>query len=112
MKKGTTNPIKRKLITDLKKGKKGIWKQIAETLEKPRRREINVNIWKINKMTKDGDTVIVPGKVLGNGELEHKVTIAAFSFSKTAKEKLGNSISCLYDLMKKNPKGTGIKIIK
>ncbi len=112
MKKGSTNPIKRKVIADLKKGKNGIWKKIAEILEKPRRKEINVNLWKINKFTKEGDTIIVPGKVLGNGELGHKVNVAAFAFSKTANEKLGNNVSCLYDLMKKNPKGTGIKILK
>ena len=112
MKKGTTNPEKKKTIVTLKKTKKEIWKKIAKTLEKPRRKNITVNLWKINKYTKDGDTVIVPGKILGNGELKHNINIAAQSYSKTAQEKLGNKATTLTELIKKNPKGTNIKIIQ
>jgi len=31
--------------------------------------------------------ILVPGKVLGNGSLDHKVKVAAMSFSKSAEEK-------------------------
>lgn len=110
MKSGTTNPLKRETIRGLRKTKKGIWLKVAETLEKPSRREINVNLWKISKLTKEGDVIVVPGKVLGNGELEHKVDVAAFAFSKSAKEKLGKSAMAIEDLVKKNPKG--IRIIQ
>ena len=47
-----------------------------------------VNIGKIDKLTKEGDTVAVPGKVLGNGSLTHSVNVAANSFSKSAAEKI------------------------
>ena len=63
-----TNPRIIKLIEKLKiKAKENeapIWKDIAERLEKPRRNYATVNISKINRYTKENDTVLVPGKVL------------------------------------------------
>ena len=56
-----------------------------------------VNISKIAKLTKKGDTVAVPGKVVGAGTLEHSVTVAALQFSVVAKKKIsdagGNAIA-------------------
>ena len=62
----------------------------------------------------EGDTVVIPGKVLGSGELDHKVTVSAFKFSKSALEKInkkGRAIN-LYDLYKENPRGSGVKIME
>ena len=50
----------------------------------------------------DGDVIVVPGKVLGTGDLNRKVTVAAFSFSKSAVEKIRNAkgnVSKNLDLM-------------
>ena len=47
-----------------------------------------VNLWKISKHTKKGETVIVEGKVLGEGTLEHPVSIYAKTFSGSAREKI------------------------
>ena len=47
-----------------------------------------VNISKINALTKKGDTVAVPGKVLGNGSINHPVIVAAQAFSTSAKQKI------------------------
>ena len=65
-----------------------IWKRIAEDLERSTRQRRIINLYKINKYTKENETVIVPGKVLSVGELDHNVVIAAFSFSNTALEKI------------------------
>jgi large subunit ribosomal protein L18e len=58
--------------------------------------------------------VVVPGKVLGTGEIGHSVTVAAFSFSNRAREKIegarGRCVSFV-DLIKKNPKGSNVRII-
>lgn len=112
MKKGTTNPSLRKLIIDLKKTKRPIWRAVAKKLEKASRRRAAVNIKKINKYTKEGDIVIIPGKVLSVGELDHKVTIAALDFSEVALKKLDKT-ECMKisELLKKNPKKPGIKIL-
>lgn len=92
-----------------------IWKDVAKRLERPTRRRAQVNISRINRHSTDDETILVPGKVLGSGELEHKVNVAAISFSKRAKEKIGSSGGeCLdiFEIMEKNPKGRKIRIIE
>ena len=113
-----TNPQLLELIRFLKKkaveNKAEIWRDIAERLAVSRRRRVAVNVSRINRYTEKGDIVVVPGKVLGAGKLEHKVTVAAFSFSETAKNKIlkarGKCLT-IQDLVKKNPKGSNVKII-
>ncbi len=115
---GPTNYVLRKTIRLLKKtsreNKAKIWKDIAERLEKPTRQRIVVNVSRINRYTKDGDVVVVPGKVLGAGNINHKVTVAAIGFSKTAYEKIvsaGGKCLHILELAYQNPKGSNIKII-
>lgn len=82
------NPELQKLLMLLRKQKRSLWHAVAKYLARPRKKSISVNIDKINKLTKDDETVIVPGKVVGKGNLEHKLAIAAFSFSAQARKKL------------------------
>lgn len=114
---GPTNLQLQGLVTELRKlsykEKCRIWNRIAEDLEKPTRKRREVNIERLNKCCTNGETIIVPGKVLGTGNLEHKINVAAFRFSGIAKEKInktGKAIS-IQELMKSNPKGKGVKII-
>lgn len=97
-----------------KEKKVGIWMSIAELLAKSRRERIAVNISRLNRYTKRNETVVVPGKVLGAGEMDHPITVAAFAFSQKAREKIkkarGKCLS-IPELIKKNPKGSNIKII-
>lgn len=111
---GPTNPNLKELIKELKtlsiKEKVGVWKAIAKELEKPTRSRRKVNLYKINKYSNDGETAVVPGKVLSLGQIDKKVTVAAYQFSDAAKKKLSSSIT-IQELMKKNPKGKNIRII-
>ncbi len=115
---GPTNILLRKTIRELRKvarrNNAPIWSAVAELLEKPRRQRIAVNISRINRYTKEGDVVVVPGKVLGAGILDHPVTVAAVAFSKKALEKIkavgGRAIHIL-DLVNENPRGSNVKII-
>ena len=106
------------LIRELKKKsieeKVKLWKRIASDLEKPSRRRRIVNLFSLDKNTKDNETVIVPGKLLATGELNKKITIAAFSVSKEAKNKIkknGSSLLSITELIEKNPKGKNVRII-
>ncbi len=118
LKTKTTNVYYYALIKQLRKvsreNKAKIWRYVAELLDRPRRKRVIVNLSKINRLTKEGDTVVVPGKVLAGGDLTHPVTIAAYAFSEKAKEKItkakGRAISIL-ELVKENPKGSNVKII-
>jgi large subunit ribosomal protein L18e len=111
---GPTNIHLRKLISKIKKQKTAFWKQIAIELSKPTRIRRSVNLSKINRHTKDGETVIVPGKVLSAGKLDHKVTISAWQFSDTAKARIvesGSKPLTINQLLEENPKGSGVKIL-
>ena len=111
---GPTNPVLIKLIQELKKTstkeKVNIWKRVASDLSKPSRQRREVNLSSINKHSKAKEFVVVPGKVLGVGDLTHDVTVAAWQFSESAKKKVKDALS-IEELMKKNPKGKDVRII-
>ena len=114
----TTNPELIKIIRFLKKqsreNKVEIWRNVAESLAKHRRKRIAVNVSRLNRCTEKNQTVVVPGKVLGTGKINHPITVAAFAFSEKARGKIkavkGKTLSFL-QLVKKNPKGSNVKII-
>jgi len=115
---GPTNPLLRDLIGELKKRSNeqsvNLWKRIAVDLERPTRNRRAVNLSRINRHTKENETIVVPGKVLGSGTLNHKLTISAFQFSEQAKDKIekaGAEIVPLLDLSKDKPNGKRIRII-
>ncbi|MCD6559745.1 50S ribosomal protein L18e [Thermococci archaeon] len=116
---GPTDINLRRLIRYLRKKSNEenvkIWKDIAWRLEKPRRQKAEVNVSKINRYTKDGDFVIVPGKVLGAGRIDHKVIVAAWSFSEEARNKIlsaGGEALKIEELIERNPKGSGVIIME
>jgi large subunit ribosomal protein L18e len=91
-----------------------IWKRVRELLYRPKRRRIAVNISKLNRYTKEGDTVVVPGKILGSGYIDHKIKVAAYDFSLSARKKLkdaGCEILTIKELLSENPRGREVKII-
>jgi len=115
---GPTNIILIKLVAELKKRSNEqeaeIWRRVANDLERPTRQRRVVNLSSISRYTKENEIIVVPGKVLGSGDLEHKLTISAFQFSDGAKEKIekaGSKIVPLLELSKDNPSGKGIRII-
>lgn len=112
-KTGPTNPALQKLIQELKeasrKNKAAIWRAVADELEKPTRQRREVNIMHINTCTKPNDTIIVPGKVLGAGEMDHKVRVAAWQFSASARQKV--TPLPILQLIRENPKGKDVRII-
>ena len=114
----TTNPELIEQIRFLKKqsreNKAEVWREIAEKLAKSSRRRIVVNLSRLDRYTSRNETAVVPGKVLGAGEISHPITVAAFAYSEKAREKIkavnGKCVS-FFDLIKKNPKGSNVKII-
>ncbi len=110
--KRKTNPNLVEAIIQSKKNKK--WLKIADKISTPKRKSIVMNLDEINKKAIDNETIVVPGKVLGVGEINKKVKIVAFSFSLSAKEKLKKSkveIASIVDEIKKNPEAKNIKVI-
>ena len=118
MQKRKSNPNLVRLIDELliasAKNEAKVWKDIAERIAKPRRLYAEVNISKIERYAKDNETIIVPGKVLGSGKINKKVTVAALSFSDSAKRKIedaGGRCLTIMQLLEENPKGSGVRIM-
>lgn len=88
-----------KLAEEMKK-KGGFYKALAKKLGASRRSRAAVNLSKLEKMCKDGDAVVVPGKILGTGELTKNVTVYALNFSESAEKKLGKKAMPIEDVLK------------
>ena len=113
-----TNPMLVTLIHELKKNASEndapIWYDIALRLEKPLKNWPEVNLNRISKYTGDKETALIPGKVLSDGDLKKKVTIAAWSFSDKSQEKIkkaGGKYMSIEELLKSNPKGKDVRIL-
>jgi len=113
-----TNQVVIRMASDLKKASTKndapIWRKLAEYALKPSiaRRDINLN--RINELTKENDTVVFPGKVLGTGTVSHKITLCAFSISNAAAAKVlenGGKLITHADLIKQNPTGKGVVLL-
>lgn len=91
------------------------WLKLTKLLSQSTKRQSSINLGDIDKQTSMGDTVLVPGRVLGVGEITKKIRICSFGISEEALERLAKTRSewCnILDEIKKNPKAEGIKIIK
>jgi large subunit ribosomal protein L18e len=91
------------------------WLDVARLLSQPRSNLSQINLDKIEGETEEGDTILIPGKVLGEGEVSKKIRVVALGFSNKAMEKLGRKkceIVKIKDEIKKNGKFEGVKIIK
>ena len=115
---GPTNPLLMKLIEDIKeKGYKEnipFLIEIAKKLEVPRRIKPEVNLTKLDRICKDNETVIVPGKVLSTGRIKKPIKVVAASFSMSAVEKInkaGGKAMSIQELIETNPKGTNVRIV-
>ncbi len=111
---GPTNYQVQELISSIGYQTSPFWKRIAKDIQKPTRQRRSVNIYKINKYAKEGETVIVPGKVLSVGEISKKVTVVAMNFSSEAKRKIeaanGKTVT-IKELFAQNPEGKGVRIL-
>jgi len=111
---GPSNYYQRKLIRELWKTKRRIWRKVSKKLSGPRRNRVEANLYRINKITKNNDVIVVPGKVLGIGDLDHKLTIACVAYSNNTKRKVedsGSKLISIEELLEKNPEGKNVKII-
>jgi len=91
------------------------WKNVAHILSMPRRSRVEFNLDEIEAEAKDGENIIIPGKVLSRGEVKKKVKIIALNFSEKAKEKLSKNkinFSTIGEEIKKNPDAKGLRILR
>jgi len=113
-----TNQVVIHMAKDLKrasaKNDAPIWAKLAEYALKPSiaRRDLNLN--RIGQLTKENDVVVFPGKVLGTGNISHKITLFSFSISNSAATKIveqGGKIITYSNLIEQNPTGKGVVLL-
>lgn len=114
----TTSPelihVLRTLVRAANAENAAVWDAVAEKLRRSKHQRAAVNISRINRHTTADETVVVPGKVLGAGVLTHRVTVAALSCSRQAREKIegaGGKYLTIPALLQENPTGSGIRIM-
>jgi len=101
------NPALQDLIKELNERKEPVWKAVARALNKPRRKRFEVNLYRIQRYAKPGENVVVPGVVIGSGDVSRAFTVAALKFSEEAKkaiEKVKGRCLSIQELAEKNPK--------
>jgi large subunit ribosomal protein L18e len=97
-----------------KKSKAPIWRAIERELAGPRANRREINVGTLEEISKSGEILVIPGKVLGTGNLTQKLTVCAFSISESAARKVisaGGKVINFEELIKKNPDGKGVRII-
>ena len=91
------------------------WRSLAKILSGATRLYSSINLSDIDKQASAGDTILVPGKVLGSGDLTKKVRICALAISNSAKEKLKSTKSEYVSILQEinsNKKAEGVKILR
>lgn len=108
------NPLVKEAIANMGQSKVPLWKAAAKALNRPQRIGFAVNLFSLEKNAHPQEQVLVPGKVLGSGEIQKSLTVAALMFSGEARkkiEKAGGVALSIPQLMEKNPEGKGVRIM-
>jgi large subunit ribosomal protein L18e len=91
-----------------------LWRDVAERLERRNRNWSEVNLSRVNRTVGEGETAVVPGVLLGSGDLSKPMTIATWRASAGAKAKVvraGGKVVGLLELAASNPKGSNVRIV-
>ncbi len=83
--------------------------ELGKKLTGPTKKQTSINVGEL-----DGKNIIVVGRVLGQGEIDKKITVAALGFSEQAREKLkkaGCEIRTIKQEIEKNSELKGVTII-
>ena len=101
-----------RLVATIELAKKNNLLDLAKKLSTSTRQHTKLSLDGLNKIKED--KIILIGKVLGQGEVTKKCSIAALGFSEQAKEKLkkaGCEIKTFKQMIEENKKLEGVKII-
>jgi len=104
----------KQLKTASSKNDAPIWSKLAQLVQKPSSAKKVVNLTQINDRSKENDAIVVPGKILATGNIDHKITICSFSISSSAAKKIiqsGGNVFSFSEMIEKFPTGKGVSII-
>ena len=112
------NPILDNTIKMLRHASKSsgakTWLRTSKYLNKSISRKSKVNVGKISHVTKEDEVVLIPGKVLGGGVVSHRIVVGAYTFTKSASDKIknaGGEVLSIPIFLERYPTGKNVKII-
>lgn len=91
-----------------------LWRAVEEYLEKSRSNRPEVNLRDLEAHTVEGALVVVPGKVLGAGQLSHRVIVGALAYSRSAAAKIkaaGGEALSLEEFVEKYKGSKGVVLL-
>ena len=113
-----TNDALIALIGDLKAQSRStgaaLWRDVALRLEASRSNWAEPNLSRLSRTAGGDETILVPGKLLGSGDITGSPNVAAYSVSAGARSKIeaaGGRVMSIRDLMNDNPNGKGVRIL-
>ncbi len=113
-----TNKALVALIGDLKDQSRStgsaLWRDVALRLERSRSNWAEPNLSRLSRYAGHEDIVLVPGKLLGSGDVSGQPNVAAYSVSIGARSKIeeaGGRVLTIRELMDENPNGKGVRIL-
>jgi large subunit ribosomal protein L18e len=83
-------------------------------LNRPRRAGFEINLNRLDKFGKEGENIVVPGTVLGSGEVTKPLKVAAKKFSESAASKIakaGGKCMTIQEMVEKNPDAKKVRIM-
>jgi large subunit ribosomal protein L18e len=112
------NPELARVIIELKKAAKAhkapVWRATADRLLRPRHQVFPVNVGHLERLAEAKETIVVPGKLLAEGNLSKPLTVGAISYSSEARSKIqaaGGTTLSISELLKNHPDGKGVRLL-
>ncbi|MGC2288465.1 MAG: 50S ribosomal protein L18e [Thermoplasmata archaeon] len=112
------NPELARVIIELRKAarahKASVWRAAAERLSRPRHQVFPLNVGHLERLAAAQETIVVPGKLLAEGNLTKSLTVGAISYSSEARSKVhaaGGQALSISDLLKSHPDGKGVRLL-
>ncbi|MCI4352451.1 MAG: 50S ribosomal protein L18e [Thermoplasmata archaeon] len=112
------NPELVRVIIELEKAAKAhrapVWQAAAERLARPRHHVFPLNVGHLERLAQAQETILVPGKLLAEGNLTKPLTIGAISYSSEARSKVhaaGGKALTITELVKSHPDGKGVRLL-
>ncbi|MDY6761627.1 MAG: 50S ribosomal protein L18e [Candidatus Nanohaloarchaea archaeon] len=112
-----TNPVLEETVQRCEEAARrndaAVWARVADELRGPTRQMREVDLSTIERNADDGDTVVVPGVVTGDGRLTSNVTVAAFKFTGSSMEDVNGAGEAMYidALVDERPGGDGVVLL-
>jgi large subunit ribosomal protein L18e len=94
--------------------KKPIYRRAVKMLSKKTSQLVEVNVGKLDTISAEGGVLLVPGKVLGEGEVSKELHVGAVAFTGSAAQKIssaGGEALLIKDFVAKYGEGKGVFLV-